>query len=404
MNTPRLVVVGASLAGLRAVESARRCGFDGPITMIGAEPHSPYDRPPLSKQFLTGGAAPPYFRGAQSLRDDLDVDLRLGTSATGLHTEERIVVAGGQEIGYTGLVIATGARPRVLPGMPRPAGVHTLRTVEDAAALRQALRPGARVVIIGAGFIGSEVAFAAWRRGAEVTVLEAAAVPLARAVGEPVGAALATLLERDGIDLRRGMAVDAIEGAERVEAVRMADGSTLPADVVMVAVGVVPATDWLMDSGLTLDNGVVCDQTLNAGAPGVYAAGDVARWFHPLFGQSVRVEHWTTAAEHGALAARNAIEPQAAAACVTVPFFWSDWDTDRIQFVGVPDADEIHMVPSGSGKGDFLALYRRGKHVIGALGINQPRPVMRLRTMIARRTGWSEAVEFARQRRWTHSA
>lgn len=318
--------------------------------MIGAEPHSPYDRPPLSKQFLTGGAEPPYFRGAETLRDDLDVDLRLGTSATELHTEERSVVAGGEEIGYTGLVIATGARPRVLPGVPRPAGVHTLRTVEDAAALRQALRPGARVVIIGAGFIGSEVAFAAWRRGAEVTVLEAGAVPLARAVGEPVGAALATLLERDGIDLRRGMAVDAIEGAERVEAVHMFDGSTLPADVVVVAVGVVPAADWLVDSGLTLDNGVVCDQTLNAGAPGVYAAGDVARWFHPLFGRLVRVEHWTTAAEHGALAARNAIEPQSAAACVTVPFFWSDWDTNRIQFVGVPDADEIHMVPSGSGR------------------------------------------------------
>jgi NADPH-dependent 2,4-dienoyl-CoA reductase/sulfur reductase-like enzyme len=370
-------------------------GFDGTVTLVGAEPHPPYDRPPLSKQFLTATAAPKFFRSEASLRGDLDVDLRLATPATALHTDERMIVAGDEEIGYTGLVIATGAKARELPGMPRLAGVHTLRSIDDALAIRDALQPGTRIVIIGAGFIGAEVACSARQRGAEVTVVEAASVPLVRAVGEAMGVTLANLLQRTGIDLCCDVAVEALEGNVSVEAVRLVDGSRLTADVVVVGVGAAPATGWLEGSGLELDDGVVCDETLNAGPPGVYAAGDVARWRHPLFGQTVRLEHWTTAAEHGALAARNAINPVAAAPCATVPFFWSDWGNDRIQFVGVPGADEIRVVDGDPGDGDFLALYRCGGHVTAALGLNQPRPVMRLRALIVQRASWPEALKFA---------
>lgn len=236
------MVVGASLAGLRAVEAARRSRFDGAITLIGAEPYLPYDRPPMSKQFLTAAAEPVYFRTEHSLRSELDVDLRLGTPATALDLAKRTVVADGEEIGYTGLVIATGAMARELPGMPRLTGLYTLRYLDDALAIRDALRPGTRVVIIGAGFIGSEVACSARRIGAEVAVVEAAPVPLVCAVGEQVGAACTRLLERNGIDVRCGVAVASIEGTGGVERVRLCDGSTLPADVVIVGVGVAPAT------------------------------------------------------------------------------------------------------------------------------------------------------------------
>jgi NADPH-dependent 2,4-dienoyl-CoA reductase/sulfur reductase-like enzyme len=180
-----------------------------------------------------------------------------------------------------------------------------------------------------------------------------------------------------------------------VERVRLSDGSSLPTDVVIVGVGAAPATGWLEGSGLELDGGVVCDETLNAGAPGVYAAGDVARWHNPLFGETMRLEHWTTAAEQGAIAARNAIDPTEPTPCSTVPYFWSDWDDDRIQFVGVPDADEIEVVAGDPDVGHFLALYRRGDLVTGAFGLNNRRPVMRLRAMIGKRATWTEALDLA---------
>jgi len=261
--------------------------------------------------------------------------------------------------------------------------VHTLRTLEDALALRQALQPGSRVVIVGAGFIGSEVACAARRRGAEATVVEAVPVPLARAVGDVIGIMLAKLHARLGTRLRCGVAVESVEGTAHVGAVRLSDGSRLPADVVVVGIGSAPATEWLQGSGLELDDGVVCDETLNAGAPGVYAAGDVARWFNPLFGQTMRLEHWTTAAEQGRVAARHAIDPSRAAPCAMVPYFWSDWNDDRIQFVGIPGPDEVQVVAGDPDHRVFLALHRRGERICGALGLNQRQSVIRLRAMIA---------------------
>lgn len=393
MSPAALVVIGAGLAGLRAVEAARRTGFDGTITLIGAEPHPPYDRPPLSKGFLDVGARPPYLRSQASLRADLGVDVRLGQPATALCPRERVVVLGSEEFEYSGLVIATGAAPRALPGVPPLAGVHTLRTIEDARALRQAFQPGSRVVVIGAGFIGTEIAWAARRRGSDVAVVEAAPVPMLRAVGPEMGAVLAGVLTRSGIPLRCGVAVSALGGIDRVQAVRLSDGAQLPADVVVVGIGAAPATSWLDGSGLRLDDGVVCDQTLCAGPNGVYAAGDAARWFNPLFGQTMRLEHWTAAAEQGAVAARNAIDPSRAAPCLTVPYAWSDWGTDRVQFVGLPGADEVRIVSGSPDAGEFLALYRRGDRVTGALGLNQPLPVARLRSLLAQRSSWQLAVE-----------
>ncbi|MEA5363793.1 FAD-dependent oxidoreductase [Amycolatopsis sp., V23-08] len=376
-----LVVAGASLAGLRAVESARRTGYRGRIVLVGAEDHLPYDRPPLSKAFLDAGgpAEVTPFHPETVLRDELGVELMLGAPAESLDPAAREVTAGGTAIRYDALVIATGATAR------RLAGARALRTAEDAVAVRAALDEGARTVVIGAGFIGSEVASAARKRGLPVTIVEAQAVPLVRAVGAEAGAALAGLHHAAGTDLRL-----ATEVVEVSEGVRLATGEVLPADLVVAGIGAVPATGWLEGSGLTLherDRGVVCDATLAAGPPGVYAAGDVAHVANPLFdGEPMRLEHWTNAAEQGAAAARHALDPASARALAPVPYFWSDWYGHRIQFVGTPHADEV-VVQDGT------TLYRRADRVVGALTVDRPREIMKHRRRIAARAPWSEALK-----------
>jgi NADPH-dependent 2,4-dienoyl-CoA reductase/sulfur reductase-like enzyme len=378
------VVVGASLAGLRAVESVRRTGYRGRIVLIGAETHLPYDRPPLSKAFLDAdgpGEVTP-FHTETVLRDELGVELMLGAPAESLDTAAREVSAGGTAIRYDALVIATGATARRLPG------ARTLRTAEDAVAVRAALDRGARTVVIGAGFIGSEVASAARKRGLPVTIVEAQAVPLVRAVGAEAGAALAALHHAAGTELRLATEVTGVAD----DGVVLATGEVLPADLVVAGIGAVPATGWLEGSGLTLherDRGVVCDATLAAGPPGVYAAGDVAHVANPLFdGEPMRLEHWTNAAEQGAAAARHALDPASARALEAVPYFWSDWYGHRIQFVGTPHADEVVV------QGD-TTLYRRGDRVAGALTVDRPREIMKYRRRIAARAPWSEALAFA---------
>ncbi|AJE80450.1 FAD-dependent oxidoreductase [Streptomyces albus] len=398
-------MVGASLAGLRAVEGARKAGFDGTLTLIGAERHLPYDRPPLSKAFLDDHPAEAVvettaFRTEQALRHDLGVDLRLGTPATGLDTRRKEVLIGDEAVPYDAAVIATGAHARTLPTPPGLAGVHTLRTVDDAIAVRAALDAGARTVVIGAGFIGSEVASSARKRGLEVTVLEALPTPLVRAVGEALGEVCGGLHRRHGTDLRCGVGVRSLEGHERVERVVLSDGSTLPADLVVLGVGAVPATDWLAGSGITLEDGIVCDSHLFTGAEGVYAAGDVARWHNPVFDRPMRLEHWTSAAEQGSLAARNALDPTASTAYVTVPYFWSDWYDQRIQFVGSPQADETLVLEDDTERdGRCVALYREGDRLIGALSINGQSLIMKLRALIRKRATWADALAFAEQRR-----
>ncbi|MDQ7807840.1 FAD-dependent oxidoreductase [Amycolatopsis sp. A133] len=379
-----LVVVGASLAGLRAVESARRTGYRGRIVLVGAEEHLPYDRPPLSKAFLDAGGPSRVepFHPEAVLRDDLGVELVLGAPAESLDTGAREVAVAGTAVRYDALVIATGATARRLPG------ARTLRTAEDAVAVRAALDAGARTVVIGAGFIGSEVASAARRRGLPVTIVEASAVPLARAVGETAGARLIALHHAAGTELRLATEVTGVAG----DGVHLAGGEVLPADLVVAGIGAVPATGWLEGSGLTLherDRGVVCDATLAAGPPGVYAAGDVAHVPNPLFdGLGVRLEHWTNAAEQGAAAARHALDPASARPLEAVPYFWSDWYGRRIQFVGTPHADEV--VSAGG-----VTLYRRGDRLAGALTVDRPREIMKYRRRVAARSPWTEALAFA---------
>ena len=401
VDIDNLVIVGASLAGLRAAETARKVGFEGEITLIGAETHLPYDRPPLSKAYLDvspGGAPDTTFRSKETLKDELRLNLQLGAEATALDPESRVVVVGGREIPYDAVVVATGAQARTLPGTEHLGGVHSLRTINDAQAVRAKLDAGARTVVIGAGFIGSEVASGARKRGLEVTVIEAQPVPLTRAVGAEMGKACARLHHVNGTDLRLGVGVDAVEGTDTVERVRLTDGTVIDADLVVVGIGADPGTRWLESSGIALDNGVVCDEFLASSLPGVYAAGDVARWINPLFGHPMRLEHWTSAAEQATQAVKNILNPAAAKAYTTVPYFWSDWYDTRIQFVGVTDADEIVIVSGTVDAGRFVALYRRGDRVVGALAMNYQTHIMKYRTMIAKGASWSEAVQFAEAR------
>jgi len=398
----RLVIVGGSLAGLRAAEAARKADPESTITLIGAEEHLPYDRPPLSKAYLDpeadveGAPEPTTFRDETYLREQLGLELRLGNPATGL-TKGQVLV-GDEAVDFDQAIIATGCTPRTLPGAEDLAGVYTLRTIDDARAIRAALDAGARTVVIGAGFIGSEVAAGARKRGLPVTVLEALPVPLARAVGEATGRACCDLHLRHGTDLRCGVTVTGFTGSGRVEGVSLDDGSTLPADLVVVGVGVRPTTEWLTGSGIELhpDGAVACDETLATNLPGVWAAGDVARFPHPVFdGELMRLEHWTNAAEQGALAARNAVNPAEAKPSAAVPYFWSDWYDSRIQFVGIPAADEIRVVSEEKGEENFLALYRRGDRLTGTLTIDRPAQIMKYRRLIGNRATWVEALEFA---------
>jgi NADPH-dependent 2,4-dienoyl-CoA reductase/sulfur reductase-like enzyme len=392
-----IVIVGASLAGLRAAETLRHEGYDGTLVMLGDERHLPYDRPPLSKELLAGEWEPEQIALRKQPYDDLDLDLRLGRRATGLDVAaSEVAIDGGEQLEFDGLVIATGARPRTLPGTPPLDGIFVLRTLDDCLAIRARLEQRPRVVVIGAGFIGSEVAATCRRRGLDVTVLEMLPVPMARAVGPVIGDVCGQLHRDHGVDLRCGVTVAGFEGRERVERVVLADGSAIEADLVVVGVGVVPATDWLEGSALTLDNGVVCDETCLA-APGIVAAGDVARWPNPLFdGESMRVEHWTNATEQGVAAARRLLADNTGAAFAPVPFVWSDQYDVKIQVVGCIHPDDEVVVADGSfAERRFVALYGRDDRLVGALGFSRPRVVMQYRRMIADRASWKDALAHA---------
>jgi 3-phenylpropionate/trans-cinnamate dioxygenase ferredoxin reductase component len=393
-----VAVVGTSLAGLRAMEALRREGYDGRIVAIGAEHHLPYDRPPLSKEFLAGRADEADIVLRKQGVDDLDVDWQLGEPATALDVGAReLTRAGGSRVGFDGLVIATGATPRTLPNQPSLPGVFVLRTLDDARALRAQLDGMPKVVVIGAGFIGAEVAATCRGRGLDVTVLEALPQPMERGLGPELGAVIAQVHRDHGVDLRTGVQVDAIEGDTRVERVRLGDGTTIAADVVVVGVGVVPQTGWLEGSGLTIDNGVVCDETCLA-APGIVAAGDLARWPNPLFdGQLMRLEHWTNATEQGVHAARRLLAGDAGGeAFAPVPFVWSDQYDRKIQTVGVVSADaELHVAHGSYAERQFVSLFGRAGRLVGALGFNRARQVMQYRKLIAERASWDAALAVA---------
>jgi NADPH-dependent 2,4-dienoyl-CoA reductase/sulfur reductase-like enzyme len=393
-----VAIVGASLAGLRAAETLRAEGHTGTVVLIGAEPHLPYDRPPLSKQFLAGtwSLDRVLLRPSEKITA-LGLDLRLGHRAGRLDVEgHTLEIDDGTTVRYDGLVLATGAQPRPLPGAGELPGVHVLRTLEDSIALGRVVRAeGARVVVVGAGFIGSEVAATCRGLGADVTVIEALRQPLARVLGAEMGAACGALHVDHDVDLITGVGVSALRrggpgGA--VDGVELDDGAVLDADVVVIGIGVVPTTGWLEGSGLEISDGVVADATLHA-ADGVVVAGDVARWFDEGLGAHVRIEHWTNAAEQGVAAARNLMAGRAAAgAYVPVPYFWSDQYDVKIQVIGYPRPDDDVVVVDGSvHEGRFVALYGRGGKLSAALGFSRPRQLMGYRPLLEAGASFDDA-------------
>jgi len=402
----RIVVVGASLAGVRTAEELRHQGFEGTITLVGDEIREPYDRPPLSKQVLAG-AWPAERTALTVMHPDglagLDLDWRLGVRANHLDlTSRRVLLAGGGDVPFDGLVVATGAAPRELPGTETLAGVHTLRTLDDSLAIRAALDGGVRrVVVVGAGFIGAEVAATCRTAGCDVTILEALPVPLGRALGDEMGAVMGELHRDHGVDLRLAVGVAGFEGGDRVTHVRLADDSLVDADLVVVGIGVTPNTGWLEGSGLALDDGLVCDATTRA-APGVVAAGDVARWPSHRFGELMRVEHWDNAIAMGEHAARRLLadlagdpadDPASTAPYDPVPWFWSDQYDRKIQLAGrSAGADEVRIVDGSIDERRFVALYRRGDRLVGVLAMNRPRLLVTYRGLVERGAAWDEAL------------
>ncbi|WP_431972375.1 NAD(P)/FAD-dependent oxidoreductase [Nocardia sp. bgisy134] len=393
-----LVVVGASLAGLRAVEAARRHGYGGPITLIGAEPHLPYDRPPLSKEFLTGAPQGTFFRTREEISGDLEVRLLLGTPATRLDPATRTVHLANDAIRYNRLIIATGARPRTLPQIPefatRP--VVELRTLDDAVRLNKRLADARHVVVLGGGFIGSEVASSARLRGSDVTIVDTAPVPLVRAVGSVVGQALTNLHHRNGTEVIVATKVTSIELDGETARVSLSNDRVLNADLVVVGVGAAPETVWLERSGLVRDDrdhAIVCDEFLETSVHGVYAAGDVASWYNVQYGITMRSENWTNAAEQGARAAENALFPDLREPFLSVPYYWSDWYGNRIQFAGIP-MGTVEFVSGSPASDRFAALFHDGGHVVGAATLNERRLIMKFRRVIEQRGTRADALTY----------
>ena len=389
-----IVVVGAALAGLRAVEELRPRGYHGRLVLVGAEHHRPYDRPPLSKQLLLGEWEADQTALRQGPDDEFDVDWRLGRPAAALDVASRaLTLADGERLEFDGAVLATGSVPRTLPGTPPWSGIHVLRTLDDALALRAELERGPAVVVVGAGFIGAEVAATCRRRGLAVTLLEALPSPMVRGLGPVLGDALGALHRAHGVDLRLGTGVAGFEGDGRVEGVRLDDGTVVPADVVVVGIGVRPATDWLHGSGLELDNGIVCDATCLA-APRIVAAGDVARWPNPRFGgELMRLEHWTNAAEQGVYVGPAAARQRRASRSTRCRSSGPTSTTSRSRSSGVVRGDDqIEVVEGSLAEHRFAAAVGRDGRLVGAVAFNRPRHLMQLRRLIADRASFDDAL------------
>ena len=376
-----VTVVGASLAGHATAKALRRQGFTGDITIIGDENVRPYDRPPLSKDFLAGTTS--ISELALELEDEsLDAQWILGVQAVGLDPVTRTVALDdGTLIASDAVVIATGSRARRMPGAPP--GVHTVRTLADAAALRDELKAGVRLAVIGAGFIGAEIASTARGLGIDVTVIEAAPTPLSGPLGPEMGAVVAGLHEANGVALLCGVPVAGLLGTDRVTGVLLGDGTEVPADVVVAGIGAVPAVEWLEDSGLDLSAGVVCDAFGATGFPGVYAVGDCSAWFDDVRGKHHRIEHWTDSRDRPAVMV-GAMLGKPPTASLRPPYFWSDQYGVRIQFTGRRDGTEDVTIEAGSvNTQDILAVYRRDGEPVAVLGMNQPKLFTRWRKQLS---------------------
>ncbi|MEH0421475.1 NAD(P)/FAD-dependent oxidoreductase [Streptomyces sp. B21-083] len=390
-----IAVVGASVAGVEAVLALRGAGYDGRLTLVGADPELPYNPTPLSKELLTGDMEEDDIRLLPEEEfENLDVGLRLGRPAKGLDLAERRVDVDGSPLPYDGLIIATGSRAVRPRGWFGREGVHTLRTLDDARRVHEAMTQGRpSVVVVGAGFIGCEIAAAARHHGLDVTLVEAAASPLLRAVPAALAAPVVRLQEARGVRVVCGVGVARLLGGIRVDKVELTDGTLLDADLVVVGVGAVPATDWLDGSGLSVEDGVITDATLRTTAPGVYAVGDAARWPHPATGDPIRVEHWTNAREQGRRAALNLLDPRAAQPYTGVPYVWSDQFGQRFQLAGTAHAKHLHFLDGGPDDESYLAVLGDGETVVGAVGFGgTPRQFNKARRLVADGTAWAEAV------------
>ena len=410
-----IAVVGASLAGLSAARALRSAGFEGRLIMIGDEVHAPYDRPPLSKDFLAGRQEAAELALAMPSDTELKLEWRLGQCATALRARPGggylIEVADGEPVISDGVVIATGARARQLPSAAGPLrGVHTLRTLDDALALRAELVPGARLVVVGGGFIGAEIASTALERGVRVTLVEVAPTALAGPLGEELGAVFAALHVTRGVEVLTGVpvtsltstaavapdapaAADVPGGGDPVTGVRLADGRELPADVVLIGIGSIPNTEWLAGSGVLgagpdgdLAAGVAITEGGATNLPNVVATGDCAATHSRFAGRVVRYEHWTNALQHPSVAAATLLGAPAPRQSVTagVPYFWSDQYGLRLQFAGhYHPGDVVEIVEGDVATHNFVAVYRRAGRPVAVLGIGQPKVFGRWRKQLA---------------------
>jgi len=374
------VIVGGGLAATRTAEQLRRSEYAGPITIVSDEDHLPYDRPPLSKEVLRAENDDVTLKPAEFYEEN-NITLRLGSGAQSVDTAAQTVrLADGSELPYDELVIATGLVPKRIGSFPDLQGIRVLRTYDESMALREDARQASRAVVIGAGFIGCEVAASLRKLGVDVVLVEPQPTPLASVLGEKIGALVTRLHRAEGVDVRCGVGVTEVRGTQNVETVVLADGTELEADLVIVGIGSRPSVDWLKGSGIEVDNGVVCDEVGRTSAPHVWAIGDVASWRDHVGGQ-VRVEHWSNVADQ-ARAMVPALLGQEASAVVSVPYFWSDQYDVKIQCLGEPESDDtVHIVEDDGRK--FLAYYERDGVLVGVVGGGMPGKVMKTRGKIA---------------------
>ena len=378
--TGRVVIVGASVAGVGAANELRKCGFQGRIALVDAQPHLPYDRPPLSKAVLQGkDAASTAMFHDRDHYERSNIDLHLGSAVSSLDVDARAVVLNsGQRLVGDAIIIASGARARLFPADRSAGYIHVLRNLDDAERLRACLVPGRRLAIIGGGFIGAEVASSAVALGLTVTVIEAAKLPFAHILGSEVATRVARLHVDASVELLCGSAVERIEAADHAQRLMLASGQSIEADIVVAGLGSQPNVEWLASSELAIANGVWCDEAGRAGASGIFAAGDVAAWRDPFTGSHDRHEHWIAAREQARIVAQGIAGGAVTPWREFIPYFWSDLYGVRLQMLGsAGDAQEVRIVHNDAGKRSFLAEYRRNGDLIGVVGCNAGAKVTR---------------------------
>ncbi|MDX1884623.1 NAD(P)/FAD-dependent oxidoreductase [Mycolicibacterium sp. 120270] len=379
-NSAGIVIVGGGLAAARTAEQLRRSEYGGAVTIVSDEDHLPYDRPPLSKEVLRAEVDDVTLKPAEFYEEN-DITVRLGNGVASVNpAAQTVTLADGSELAYDELIIATGLVPRTIPSFPDLEGIRVLRSLDESIALREHAGSAKHAVVVGAGFIGCEVAASLRGMGVNVVLVEPQPTPLASVLGEKIGALVSRLHQAEGVDVRCGVGVAEVRGTDHVEKVVLSDGTELDADLVVVGIGSKPATEWLEGSGIELDNGVVCDDVGRTSTPHVWAIGDVASWRHPV-GHQVRVEHWSNVADQARVLV-PALLGKEIPATVSVPYFWSDQYDVKIQCLGEPQADDVVHVVEDDGR-KFLAFYERDGVVAGVVGGGMPGKVMKVRTKIA---------------------